>query len=769
MLLDLPLRFPRTTLLLAAALTIVLGVFAASFRVDSAVDRLLPAGDADAAYYEGVRRAFGSEEVAVVGVFAEDVFAPATLRRIDRLTRALAQLAEVEQVTSLTTAQRLELAVDGLRRAPLLPALPADAAASAALRDRVLGDPLAPGLLVARDGRAAGIWVRFRPIGDEAFLAADVEGRLRAALATAPGPEAVAVTGLPTIKVQAARDMLRDLKLFVPLALLLVTLMVTWAFRTWRGVLLPLATMVIGLVCTIGIMTAAGDAFTLGTLVLPPLLMASGVAYAIHIVIRYYIELRRHGGPASLPAALHHVRLPVAMAALSTCIGFGTFVTSPIPSIRDFGLYAGLGIILIFLACVAVIPAALALLPPPRAVPARLDDGGWFSRFVAGCGELSLRHRRVFLAAFAVLLAVGACGISRMHVETDYLRFFREAHPARRDNRRIGEALVGTQVITVVVDGPVTRADVLEAMRDLQRFAATQDGVDRTMSLVDHLESLRRAVAPERAGLPFTAQEEIDQLLLLLAPADIGHELTPDQSRASITVYTRLSGSQATGALVGQLEARAAARFPADAPARATGTVVLLNRSADALSRSQIWGDAQVMVILLVVMALLLRSLRLGVLSMVPNVFPIVMLLGIMGWAGIDLNICTSTIASISIGIAVDDTIHYMLGFHAELRAGRSREAAILATLRAVGRPILITSVALTAGFLIACLSNFQPVRHFGILASVTMVIGVFTDLFLLPALLVTLRIGETKKDAHRGDAATQRSSDSLRVSASLR
>jgi predicted RND superfamily exporter protein len=177
---------------------------------------------------------------------------------------------------------------------------------------------------------------------------------------------------------------------------------------------------------------------------------------------------------------------------------------------------------------------------------------------------------------------------------------------------------------------------------------------------------------------------------------------------------------------------------------RATGTVVLLNLSADALSRSQVWGDAQVMVILLVIMAMLLRSLRLGVLSMVPNVFPIVMLLGIMGWAGIDLNICTSTIASISIGIAVDDTIHYMLGFHEELRAGATREEAILATLRAVGRPILITSVALTAGFLIACLSNFQPVRHFGILASVTMVIGVFTDLFLLPALLVTLRIGET-------------------------
>lgn len=755
--LDLPTRWPRATLLVVAALTIGLGVFAARFRVDSAVDRLLPEGDADGTYYEGVRRAFGSEEVAVVGVFADDVFAPPTLARIDRLSAELARLPEVEEVASLTTAQRIQLDADGLRRAPLVPALPQTAAEAAAVRARVLADRLAPGALAARDGRAAGIWVRFRPMSDEQFLAGGSDERLRAALAAVPGPEALAVTGLPTIKVQAARDMVRDLSLFAPLGLLLATVMVLWAFRTWRGVLLPLATVMVGVLCTTGIMVAAGDAFTLGTLVLPPLLMAAGVAYAIHVVSRYYIELRDHPDDADpLAVALGHVRLPVAMAALTTFIGFGTFVTSPIPSIRDFGLYAGFGIAAIFVACLALIPAALTLLPRPRSLPARLDEGGWFSRFVEGCGAVSLRHRRAFLALFVVLMAWGAWGITRIHVETDYLRFFRADHPALRENRRIAEALVGTQVVAVVIDGPgaggATRADVLEAVRDLQRFAERQPGVDKTLSLVDHLENARRAVAPERVDQPFAAQEEIDQLLLLLAPSDLRHEVTADQSRAVVTIYTRLSGSQAIGALVDQLETRAAARVPADTAARATGTVVLLNRSADALAWSQVSGDAQVMAILLVVMALLLRSLRLGLLSMVPNVFPIVMLLGIMGWAGIDLNICTSTIASISIGIAVDDTIHYMLGFHAALRAGASREEAILSTLRAVGRPILITSVALTAGFLIACLSTFQPVRHFGVLAGATMVIGVFTDLFLLPALLITLRVGEPIHRQERQD-----------------
>ncbi|MGH7788118.1 MAG: efflux RND transporter permease subunit [Candidatus Binatia bacterium] len=743
-----PQRYPRTMLLIVAAITLVLGVFAARFGVDSAVDQLLPEHDPDGAYYETVRQAFGSEEIAVVGLFADDVFAAATLARIDRMTRELAAIPGVQDVTSLTNLERVTMGDEGLSREPLMPPLPLDAAQVTAFRARALADRLGRGAVVSADGRAAGVWVRFHPMPDEAFIARGLEERLRQVVAANPGDEAVAITGLPTIKVQAARNMIEDLALFVPLALLLVIGVLVWAFRTWRGLLLPLASVVIGLTWTIGIMVLAGDAFTMGSLVLPPLIMSSGVAYAIHVVSRYYIEVRPGRSHAdAVSHAMAHVRLPVFMAALTTLIGFATFVTSPIPSIRDFGFYAALGIAVVFVACLVVVPAALALMPPPRTVPARLEEGGWFADFVAACGSLSMRHRWFFLPLFIALLAIGAVGMTKLRVETDYLRFFSPSHPVRIDNRRVSESLAGTQVVAVVVDaqGPegVTRSDTIEAMRGLQHFIEQQPGVDRTLSLLDQLDSVRTAVSPARVGAPFTDQAEIAGLLNLLAPRDVRHEVNPDHSRAQITVHTSLSSSQEVGDFVARVEAYGARQFPAGVAVRATGTVVLLNRSADALAWSQVWGDAQVMAILLLLMVLLLRSLRLGLLSMVPNVLPIVLLFGIMGYAGIDLNICTSTIASISIGIAVDDTIHYMLGFYDELRTGSTREEAILATLRGVGRPILITSVALTAAFLIVCISNFQPVRHFGLLAGCTMVIGVFTDLFLLPALLITLPLGE--------------------------
>ena len=747
-LLSLPQRFPRATLCLAAVVTIGLGVSAAQFRVDSAVDQLLPTNDPDTEYYEGVRRVFGNEEIAVIGIFADDVFAPATLTRIDRLTRALARLPGVQEVVSLASLARVDFGDEGLSRERLMPPLPLTAAATEAFRQQTLAYRLAERAIVSADSRASGIWVRFEPMTDQEFLARGLEDRMRAVLVDVPGPEAVAITGLPTIKVQAARAMLEDLVLFAPLALLLVIAVLIWAFRTWRGLLLPLASVVMGVVWTTGVMVAAGDAFTMGSLVLPPLLMALGTAYAIHVVSRYYLEIQHHPRNAeAVAAAVEHVRLPVGMAALTTMIGFGTFVTSPIPSVRDFGLYSALGIVFIFTACVAVIPAALLLLPAPGKIPSGLAEGGWFARFVAGCGELSIRYRWLFLALFTGLLAIGAWGVTRIRVETDYLRFFSPSSRVRVENARIGDALAGTQVVTVVIDGDgpesVTRAATVEAVRDLQRFIERQERVDKTMSLIDHLDSIRRVVAPERAAAPFTEQNEVDQLLLMISPHDVRHEVNAERSRLTVTAQTRLSGSQEVGGFVEQVERYGAAHLPPDVRIHATGTVVLLDRSADALAWSQVIGDGQVMLILLALMSLLLRSLRLGLLSMVPNVVPIALLLGIMGWAGIDLNICTSTIASISIGIAVDDTIHYMLGFHAALRAGASREEAILSTLRGVGRPILIAAIALCAGFLIVCLSNFQPVRHFGLLCSVTMVIAVFTELLLLPALLVTLRVGQ--------------------------
>ena len=740
-----PLRAPRLTLALIAVVTAVLGVFAARIRIDPAIENLLPSDDAERRYYETVKTVFGSDEATVIGVFG-DVFTPAMLAVIDRLSTQLAGLGGVREVLSLTTVKGVDSDELGLRIGRLVHTVPRTPAEADALRTRVLADPLYVGNLVSADGRATSILVLFEPLSDREFIARDLEGQVRR-LVDAEGDGArFAITGMQTLKVNGARLMEEDLERFVPLSLLLVVLVLLVEFRTARGVLLPLACVVVGTLWTTGVMVLAGSAINLGTLVLPPLLMAIGIAYAIHVLSRYYAELPG-GRPrqAVVAAMLAHVRLPVMVAWLTTVVSCATLVFNPIHAIRDFGVYSVVGITAIFVVSLFLIPAALLLLPHPTTLPAPARGGGRIAEAVGWIGRWAVAHRLAVLLGAVGLCAFSLWGAARIRVETDYLSFFDRDSIFRRDNARIAAALGGTQPIYVTIEGDapgaLAKLDALAAMRDLQHFLAEQPGVDGSLSLADYVALLQGALAPERGrALPDT-QAEVDQLLVFVDPVDIAPVAARDYGRANIIVRTSLSGSAETGALVRRIEAYAQSRLRRGLTPHVTGSMVLLNRSADDLARGQVAGLWQVLVMLFVIMSAIFVSLRAGLLSLVPNVIPIVVLFGVMGWAGIPLNISTSMIAVIAIGIAVDDTIHYFSEFNVQLRATGDQERAILNVVHTVGQPIVYSALALTAGFAIVCLSNFQPIRHFGILASTTMAVGLVAELLITPALVMTMTI----------------------------
>jgi predicted RND superfamily exporter protein/CRP-like cAMP-binding protein len=745
-LLDLPLRAPRATLAVMLAITAVLGFWARTIRVDSSIEELLPLHDPDRAYYEETVATFGNEEVIVIGVFADDVFAPATLRKIDTLSTRLAEIDGVHEVLSLTTVKGVEVGDFGLTTGRLMRRLPATAEEVEAFRAKVLANPLYLKNVVSADGRAAGVSVVFEPLSDEEFLRRGIEDQVRALVAQIGGPETTAITGIPTIKVHGARLMERDTATFTPLAMLLIVIVLVWAFRTVRGVLIPLATVIVGVVWTTGVMVLAGSAINMGTLVLNPLLMVIGIASGIHIVSQYYLELRP--GRSALEvvhAAMEHMRVPVTIAAVTTLIGFATLALTPIRAIREFGLYSVLGIVVILLASFTVAPALLALLPLPKRV--RQDDGenGWIGRLLDRLGTNAVLNPKTVLFTCVGLVVAIAWGIRYIDVETDYIGFFHPTSPIRIDNQLIASRLAGTQPIYVVLDGAepqaVTRLEALAALRAIQDFIDAQPGVDKTISALDYLGLLRRTLQPDAGDALPTNQGEVDQILALINPADIRAVLSRDQRRANIIVRTTLSRSGDVNAFVERVQAFANDRLPPGITARATGTVVLLNRSADALAWGQITGLWQELTVLLVLLSFLFLSVRIGILALIPNVVPTIVLFGLMGWTGIPLNISTSMIAAIAIGIAIDDTIHFLTTFSAELRKTGSQEQAVLNAMGSAGRAAVYVAVALAAGFLVVCLSSFQPVQYFGALASATMAVSLVTELFLSPALVTITKI----------------------------
>lgn len=743
----LPVNYPKTVLAIALALTAYLGFHASQIRFDSSFENLLPTEDPDRAYYNEVRAEFGDEEIAVIGVFADDVFAPSTIAKVDALTRKMAAIDGVRDVLSLTTARGFELGDEGLAIGPIMRELPKTAEEAASFRDRIFSYPIYVKNVVALDGRATGVTIFFEPMSDEEFLHRGIQDQIRAAVDAMSGPETYALTGMPTITVLAGRFLEQDVLTFTPLAVLLVTIVLAFAFRRPRGVLIPLCPVLIGVVWTAGYMVLTDRAINLGTVILNPLLIVIGIASGIHLISAFYHEAKPGRSAGEIVThAIDHVSGPILIAGCTTLIGFGALIFTPIRAVQEFGFYSVFGIITILVANFTVVPALLTSLPVPKsAATSSEDDVGWLAAALQSIGAFSIRHRRGVLVAAAILIVWSVWGITKIVVETDYLAFFRPESQVRIENDLIATGLAGTQPVTMVIEsskpGEMRRLEMLQAIGDLQKFVLQQPGVDTTLSLLDYLLLVRQALQPDAEGDMLANQSEIEQLLMFIDPAEIRGVVNPNATRALVTARTRLSRSHDLIEFVDTVEKYAHERFPGDVSVRVTGTAVLLAQSADELAWGQVTGLWQELLVLWLLLSFMFLSLRVGMLALIPNVVPTIVLFGLMGWWGITLNISTSMIAAIAIGIAIDDTIHLLSTFNEGLRITGSQDKAIVRAMASAGQSAFFISLALSAGFFIVCLSSFQPVMHFGLLSGVTMGVALVVELLLTPALVTTTKI----------------------------
>lgn len=751
---------PKLVLFWLALLTTFFAYHARHIQFDSSIDSLLPQGDPEKLYYDEVRQLFGSDDIAVIAILADDVYAPQTLEKIKRLTEAFRRLPEVKSVASLTNAKDIIRSVaeeDTL----LIPDIPSSPAEVELIKRKLAEMPIYLHNLVSPDGRAAAINLTFLDsITDEEFVRRGVDERIQEIIEREQGPEQLYYTGLPHFKAYSAVTMRRELVELLPLTLLLIIGVLFLSFRSVRGVLLPSLTVVMSLIWTLGIMVLAGSRISVGTFALPPLVLVLGIAYSLHIVAEYF-EQARSGRPVDevVLETLRTSSVPVLIAAVTTALGFLSLLVNRVVSIREMGLYSSIGILLAYAFAVAVVPAALVLLRLPRrstdSHSPRLESG--LQRLV----QLVIRHRNAVITVIAAICLLSVWPIPAIEVGSNFLSLFRADHPVRRAADAVSQHLVGSIGFYVVIDGTeqdiIKKWDTLRRVKDLQTYIDSLPGVDKTVSFVDYLELLEKgiqAVPPEENGAappqpePHTtfwenpAQlEEVLQLAFFNSSSTAGVVNHPTYSRTNIIVRTSLETPSQIAATVQQIQAFARTLFPPELTVRPTGNVILNTRTTTDLLTGQIRSLALTASVIFVVMSVMFLSLRIGVLAMIPNLFPILVFFGLMGVSGAVLSVSTNTIASIVLGIAVDDTIHLMTRLSAKVRTTADEHQALLQTFCAVGKPVVYTSLLLFLGFLTLCLSSFVPVQEFGFLSAVTILVGLGGDVILLPALLATTHV----------------------------
>lgn len=604
--------------------------------------------------------------------------------------------------------------------------------------------PLVRRRLVSEDGRVAVVVVEPRPeLGVDAQAA--ILTAVRAQLAEEerrPGVE-VSVTGIPAMRAEMIAALRSDQGRLVLLATIGALVVLVLGMRSLAGVVLPLATVGISVVLAVGLMVATGTPINLLTNMLPPLLLTIGLAEAMHMVVRYRDELVT--GMGRVEAAIETLRsmwLACFVTTFTTAVGFGALVLQESEGLRRFGWISAVATMLTYVVTVLFVPAWLPSfgLPHDRAVAEH--GGGWLERWLVAIGRRMAREPWTTIVLAALLTAAAAWVSRDLVVESRLLDQFAADSEVARASVVLEEELDGFRALDLVIEGRAGFFATVEGMTVLDAVVAealSHDGVLRATSAADWARDAdaRLGGEPSVGTGRFLTDPQVSSLLELVAHGDRGglrRYVTDDRSAARVEIRLVDHGASRTLELVERLRARVRAGGE-DLRATAVGEAFVSSRGLERIV-SSLGSLAAAVVTIFVVMTLLFRSVRLGLLAIPPNVLPLLLTLAYMVWRGIPLHAATVIVFTVTVGLAVDGTTHVVARYREELEKGGTREEVLLRTVAGSGRPVLLSSLTLVVGYLVLLSSSFEPVRLFGELSAVAIAASTVSQTFLLPALL---------------------------------
>jgi len=725
---------------------LILGVSAGALlhlEVNNAQSYYFPP-DAPAVQFDREVRAIFPQDQVILALFGgDDLYGDRVLDGLEQITDTMSARDDVERVLSVVSIDHITGSADAFTVEKLLGRDVREGLSPEQRLARVRASRFAQPLLANPEGDVLALIVR--PQGaDNSFARLSLENALRAAIREAGvEPDLVGLTGNTSLDVAQLRSMIRDTLVFVPATTLLGLALMWFMFRRPLALVLTLLTTGTVSMASVAILVLSGNPYTLVSAMTPPLMTALSIATLLHLFsgMRQAESIGRHGLDRVL-WSLDEVREPVLYSLLTTGAGLASLGLSPIPPIAEFGLAVAGG-------CAVLAFVAIKLLPP---LIARFDRGSWnrgsggnryIDRIVFGLARIGIRRAGwVVLATFG-LLAAGAPAILAIIVETDLYRFFNERHPLLATTKQVEQKLSGITFIQLHFDGG--ERDSLKDLGRLHRIDAVQawldqhPAVDDTDSMVDVIEEINwgfNGEAPDARRLPADA-ELLRQYLFIYDGRDLYDFVDRGFSRSLLSVSLNVRGANATGEVIEEIRAQLERMDLEGLDYEIVGIGRLLADQQELLVTGQIYSLAGSLVIIFGFLIWVWRSLFQGIMTMIPNVAPIAAIFILMGLLGIWLDMGTAIIASVAVGIAVDDTMHIYHAYHDQRKRYVPMVTALARSMRRAGRAVVATSIILAAQFLLLVSSPFRPTGNFGLLTAVGLLTALLLDLLFLPAFIV--------------------------------
>ncbi|MEC8191505.1 MAG: efflux RND transporter permease subunit [Myxococcota bacterium] len=682
---------------------------------------------------------FGVEDNTMIVIVDGPVNSREGIGVLEDLHRAVDSLPDVVSVDSILTAS-----IAGRDAAGMIEVREAADATDAPLLS-AMSDPFLSPMLVAPDGSAAVLHIEIDESLQTISELAPAVWRINEAIlsTTTPSDYSLHVTGVPFIRAEVVEMMLADQGFFFPLVTTVFLITIVALFkRFWVGVA-PMVGVLVATIWTMGVLLSSGATLNILSILTPTLVLVIGVADGIHLVSRYREELAHHDGDRAVAMGVTVRRMALAcfLTTFTTGAGFASLVVAQTKVIRDFGLQVACGVTLTFFAVMVVVPTLLAWIPVARiGSPAETNHGPAYRRLTR---FVTHHPRRIIVGALGLTVLAFLAG-QKVYTNSHLLEMYRPGQPTWQAVKLAEEKTGGVIPIFIHIDGAEDQMldpTVLRRIGELEAELRSFPLAGTTVSIAGWVQHIHRMLTDE-AGWPDSRAVVAQELLLAELTGDLPLErvISPDRARARVLAFTRDAGGREFLRVKQTLEAKANTLFRGTGiEVEVTGDGMLASHGVDQLIRDLLASLGLMFIVIVATMWSLLRDVRQTIIATIPNIIPLIFILGTLGILGADLETSNIVSFTVAVGLAVDDTIHFIVRYREERNRGAPVQESISRTFIGAGHAIVLTSILLIAGFGILAFSPLTSTHYFGLLACITMAAAMLGDLLLLPALFTWL------------------------------
>lgn len=754
---------------LLLVVTVAAGAQAIGVRFDFSPRSIFLTGDPEVVFLEQHREVFGDEDAfAIVLVEADDVFQPEVLQVVVDLSDRIAEVEHIDQVLSLSTMQEIAGMPGLVQVSPLLEELPTTPEEVAALRSKVVGNPLYVQRFTNATGSVTAVMGKFENGFVEELERRPALAAIEAIIDDLQGKDGVALSlvGVPIVNREYAVLLQGDMIRTVGGAAFLVGILLFVLFRNAWSVVLPLTSVGMATAWTVAYMVLAGDSFNIINSIVPALLLVIAVGDAVHFLTTYYAEIGAGNDKATaIRRMVRRIGGACLLTSMTAAIGFASLVVARIDIIKGMGRVAAVGLMVAYVVILLLVPTVLSVVTVPESAVGSDPKKGLIGRMLVWLGEITTEKPGPVFGVTALICVLCIGGAFRVKSDNFLLEELLPSNPVSVAIHHNEEVLSGVMPVEISIqteaEGGIFEPEILRGIEQVQEELRQEPFIGHSVSIVDLIKEIAK-VQDGEARIPDTRQAAAQYLLYFEMsedPSFLDSMIDLQRKTARISATAKDWGtnnylgwqdgrrdcdprSRCDATMLAKID-RIFGTTDGEKPGLSVHITGGSRVAAQALSRlveDMLWSLGTAFFVITLLMMFLMRSLRIGFMSMLPNLLPLLITLGFMGWVGIPVRTSTALIFSVALGVAVNDTIHFLTRYREEFFETHDRKEAVKRTLLSTGRAIIFTSLLLIGGFAVMMSSRFMGIFQMGLLGAVALFAALLGDLVLLPVCLAVFK-----------------------------